>query len=438
MKYLQSIQEAYNAPLQLENLYQSARQANEFEEFKADIITNYNTSQDNVLYVAWYYRLQSVEAEPQKKVERSPNWWLAILLGIITGLTLWALSGPGLIFIDQIPYVVLLGAPITTLFALIFLTLTAKKNYRRGILVGLGLLISCLYIMVMASLQPDYYCKYYLELMAVQLVLLSWIAIGITVMGLRSGAENRFAFLIKSFEVMITAGLYLIAGMILGMITLGMFGALSITLPDELLRLMVAGGIGLISVVAIASVYDPTVSPESQDFNLGLSKFIFTMMRLLLPLTLAILVIYVLVIPFNFMEPFTNRDILIVYNVMLFAIMGLLIGVTPIKVDGLSSKIQVLLRNGILAVSVLAVLVSLYALSAVIYRTVQGGITINRLAIIGWNSINIALLVLLIFKQFKSGMTGWVDRLHSVFSLGAAVYLVWAVFLMLAIPILFR
>jgi hypothetical protein len=202
--------------------------------------------------------------------------------------------------------------------------------------------------------------------------------------------------------------------------------------------LIAAGGFGLLPVLAVASVYDPTVSPSEQDFEQGLSKFIATMMRLLLPLTLGVLVIYIFVIPFNFLEPFENRDVLIIFNLMLFAIMGLLVGATPIRGDDLSSKLQKWLRNGILAVAILAVLVSIYALSATVYRTLDGGITMNRLTIIGWNSINIVILIGLIYKQFQDGREQWIASLQSVFSLGTNAYLVWATFLLLAIPWLFR
>ena len=98
--------------------------------------------------------------------------------------------------------------------------------------------------------------------------------------------------------------------------------------------------------MAVASVYDPTKSPSEQDFDQGLSKFIATMMRLLLPLTLGVLTIYLLVIPFNFLAPYENRELLIVYNLMLFAIMGLLLGVTPIRGDDLSPRLQKWLRRG--------------------------------------------------------------------------------------------
>jgi hypothetical protein len=250
--------------------------------------------------------------------------------------------------------------------------------------------------------------------------------------------EDRFAFLIKSIEVIITAGLYLIAGVVLGAITVGMFAALSIELPELWLRLIAAGGFGLLPVLAVASVYDPGSPPSQQDFDQGLSRFIATMMRLLLPLTLGVLVIYIVVIPFNFLEPFKNRDVLIVYNLMLFAIIGLLIGATPISDTDLALKLKVWLRRGVITVAILAALISIYALSAIIYRTIEGGMTINRLMITGWNAINICILVWLVYRQFKDGRERWVSSLHSVFSLATNAYLVWELFLVLAVPWLFR
>ncbi len=161
----------------------------------------------------------------------------------------------------------------------------------------------------------------------------------------------------------------------------------------------------------MATIYDPLASPQEQDFSQGLSHFVATLMRLLLPLTLGVLVVYLFVIPFNFLEPFENRDVLIVYNIMLFAIMGLLVGATPLSLEDVSPRLGQALRWGIRAVAILAVLVSLYALSALIYRTMQGGFTINRLTMLGWNVINIALLVLLIIRQFSRGIAG-VERAH--------------------------
>jgi hypothetical protein len=138
------------------------------------------------------------------------------------------------------------------------------------------------------------------------------------------------------------------------------------------------------------------------------------------------------------MEPFKNRDVLIVYNVMLFGIMGLLIGATPVHSEDLSPKLESALRYGMLAVAILAALVSIYALSATVYRTVGGGITINRLTIIGWNSINITILLLVIFRQLRYKGENWASHMKAVFSQGMVGYVVWDIFLIVAIPLLFR
>jgi hypothetical protein len=264
------------------------------------------------------------------------------------------------------------------------------------------------------------------------------VGVGISIFGFRSTFEERFPFLIKSLEVFITGGLYLIAGVVFGMITIGMFQALSIKLPDTIMRLMAAGGAGLLPVIGLASVYDPRLKPSEQDFRQGLSKFIANMMRLLLPLTLGILIIYIVVIPFNFMQPFNNRDVLIVYNAMLFAIIGLLVGVTPIRTADIAPRLQKALRAGILAVSILAILVSLYALSAILYRTVQGGITMNRLVVIGWNTLNTGLLAWLVYRLLRNKNSQWEQELQMVFSKGAAGYAFWGLFIILAVPLLFR
>ena len=439
MTLVTEIQAAKMDPNKLERLYQSAQKEGQAEVFQSALLACYEDDPGNLLYAAWFYRFQqTVEAagEPRRVV----NWVLAIPLSILTGLIFWALSDfESLMYLDHLPVLALWWSPIATMTALIFMTITAKNNQVRAVALGLGLIAVTVYAMLVApGLGVPWKTNYYLDLAAIHIPLLCWIALGISVLGFNSKVEDRFAFLIKSIEVMITAGLYLIAGLALGGITIGMFEALSISIPEIWLRLIAAGGVGLLPVLAVASVYDPTVPPSEQDFDQGLSKFIATMMRLLLPLTLGVLVIYIIVIPFYFFEPFNNRDVLIVYNLMLFAIMALLLGATPIRGADLSPQLQKWLRGGIISVAVLAGLVSIYALSATSFRTIEGGWTINRITIIGWNIINICILFWLVFKQFKAGRERWIDSLHSVFSLATNAYLVWGLFVVLVIPWLFR
>ena len=435
MKYILEIQAASTDPEKMENVYSVAQQANEEAEFRTDLQLEFENSPDNVLLAAWNSRFAH---QPMAQPRRVIKWGIAVALGIVTGLILWAISNPFWLFHDQLPYFILFWAPITTLFVLMFLNVVPKRNFLHAGIVAAGLVFLCVYILLITPGKPLLAGRDYQTLMVIQLPLLCWIGLGIAVLRFRSSTGSRFAFLTKSIEVMITAGVYLIFGVIFGLITTMMFSALSITLPDIITRLIAMGGFGLIPILAVATMYDPEVPPEAQDFSQGLSKFVFTIMRLILPLTILVLIIYIFVIPFNFMEPFNNRDLLIVYNVMQFAIIGLLIGVTPLKVDELSPKFQLWLRRGIIAVAILALLISLYALSAVIYRTALNQLTLNRTTIIGWNIINIVIFGALIFTQLRKGMDGWHERLQIVFSKTVTAYLVWSLLLVIFLPILFR
>ena len=154
--------------------------------------------------------------------------------------------------------------------------------------------------------------------------------------------------------------------------------------------------------------------------------------------TLLVLLIYLAFIPFNFREPFENRDVLITYNVMLFAVMALLVGATPVRSAEPSPKLHRWLRWGIIAVAVLALAVSLYAFSAIAYRTAIDKWTPNRITFIGWNLINIGILILLLFKQFRAGQERWLPRLRQTFAIGMIPYAVWTLAVILLIPWLFR
>lgn len=438
MTYLEEIAANKNNPQQLEALYQAARGRHETGQFTADLSACFTGEPDNLLLQAWHYRLLSTPEEPIGRESASANWKLAIPLAITNGLILWALSDPRLTFPRGIPYLALLSAPIIAIFVMGFLSLAAQRDYRRTLGVSAGLVTLVAAALLLNHLVTIKTSYDYLVLMVPHLTLLAWAGIGAALIGLAANADNRFAFLIKSLEVFIVGGVYLIAGMAFGGITVGMFAALSVNLPDVLLRLIVAGGAGLIPVIAVVTIFDPLAEPKDQDFNQGLSKFIGTMMRLLLPLTLGVLVLYIFVIPFNFLQPFKNRDVLIIYNIMLFAIMGLLVGATPIDLDRLSPSLGSALRKGILAVAFLATLVSLYALTAILYRTVTAVITINRLTMIGWNIINIALLVMIIARLLMDRVRPWNECIKAVYNLGAAVYVGWTLLVIVVMPFIFR
>jgi hypothetical protein len=95
------------------------------------------------------------------------------------------------------------------------------------------------------------------------------------------------------------------------------------------------------------------------------------------------------------------------------------------------------LRRGIIAVAALALIVSLYALAAILYRTAFDRLTPNRLAFIGWNVVNIGLLLLVLLLQARAGEGRWLKRLYRAYSAGTVAYALWTLAVILAIPWLF-
>lgn len=430
---------------QLEQLYRTAVRAGKGDAFREAIETRHAAAPDNLLYAAWYYRLRAAATQGK---EAFIAWGWAIPLALLNGLALWLLSdeerfgviiagAPSQTFIyNYIPVVVLLAGLISAALVMAYLAGAGRKRWWAAALISLVLAAAGAWVLwAYPQLGPRPYQEQYLTLMAAHLPLLAWAGVGLF-LGVRD-ATDRFAFLNKSLELFIMAGLFAVAGGIFIGITAGLFEALGIALPSIVMRLLIAGGMGLLPVMATAVIYNPRLSPAGQEFDEGLSRLVALLTRVLLPLTALVLLVYIAFIPFNLRAPFENREVLITYNAMLFAIVALLTGATPVNLERMSPRAGKLLRWGIILLAAAAVAIGVYALAAIVYRTAMDRPTPNRLTFIGWNVVNIGLLLAVLYRQARPGRGGWAVGLHRAFATGAAAYTLWALVVIVALPWLF-
>jgi len=443
--YRQTVSTLAEDPEKLELVYRAALEAGESEAFQQAINASHATAPDSLLYAAWFHRLKYAVARTASFVVA---WAWVIPLALVNGLLFWLLSD-GQRFTIQIARarqgmstdflaLLLLAAPISAAFVLLYLTAVGRKRWWLSALIGLVTLAAGAYVLwayPRTGSRP--FQEQYLALMALHLPLLAWAGVGVFLTAEHTDPASRFAFLIKSLELFIMGGLFVIAGGVFTGITVGLFAALDVELPDLVMRLFTAGGSGLIPIIATAVIYDPTAPPARQAFDQGLSKLIALLLRILLPLTLLVLVVYLAFIPFNFRAPFDNRDVLIIYNAMLFAVVALLVGATPVSHAELSPRLARWLRFALVAVAALAVIVAVYALAAILYRTAFDRLTPNRLTFIGWNVINVGLLLLVLFYQVRAEAGQWLQGLFRAFSTGTIAYTVWTALMILALPWLF-
>lgn len=443
----ETVESLTDNPEALERTYRQALRDGTEASFAEAIEASYAAAGDNLLLAAWHYRLAYAAEQVKGRVVA---WGWALPLGVLNGLLLWLLSDDQRFRIEVtnpltgqtttlMPAVALLAAPVSAALIALFLTLAGRGRWRRVLAVTAGLAVGTAYVFLLfPQIWPRLFQEQYLTLMVLHLALLAWAATGMVALARRGDVENRFAFLVKSLEAFVVAGLLAIAGGLFTAITFGLFNALGIQPPDAVVRLFVAGGGGLIAVVAVALVYDPARAPSEQPTDEGVSRLVALLLRLLLPLAVLVLLVYLGFIPFNWREPFQNRDVLMIFNAMLFAVVALLVGVTPVHGADLGERGQTWLRRGVIALAVLALLVSLYALAAILYRTVNDRITPNRLLFVGWNLVNIAILVVLLVQQARSGRPRWLPAMHRAFAVGVILYLAWSVAGLLAPPWLFR
>jgi hypothetical protein len=429
---------------QMEQVYHAALKAGEGEAFRQAIDDSHRSAPENLLYAAWFHRLKYTAAQAKGHVTA---WAWVIPLAVANGLLFWWLSdGRFVITIrgyrgteaTSLPVLSIWAMLICAVLVLVYLTAVGRKRWGLSAFIGVFLLAAGGYVLLtypQTGTVP--FQEQYLTLMVMHLPLLAWAAVGAFLVAGHRDPTNRFSFLIKSLEVFILPGMYVVALGLFTAITIGLFAALDVDFPEVLERLFLAGGLGVIPVVATAVVYNPTVPPAEQSFDQGLPRLVALLMRVMLPLTLLVLLVYLVFIPFNFRAPFDKREVLIIYNGMLFAVVALLVGATPVSQAELSLRLARWLRRGIIAVAALALIVSLYALAAILYRTDIDGLTPNRLTFIGWNVVNIGLLILVLLFQVRPKDGRWLHGFHRAYSAGTIAYAIWTLVVILAIPWLF-
>jgi hypothetical protein len=267
---------------------------------------------------------------------------------------------------------------------------------------------------------------------------LTWLVMGVAVPGRGADPLERFAAVVKSIEVLVTGAIYAGVVAVFAGVTAGLLTALQVKMPPPVIEAVLAFLLGFIPVLAVASVYDPGLRPSAQRFGAGVTRVFFIVARLFLLPTLLVLLLVAAILPARFTVLSENRETLLIFNAMLFAVMLLIVGAAPLRANDLAPRAGAWLRRGILAVALAGAVVGAYALAAVLSRTAQGGLTPNRLTVIGWNVVNLVTLLLLLLRQLRASREGWVRALHAAFGVGLALYALWSAFVLVALPHLAR
>ncbi len=410
---LEEIKSNLNNPEALERLYRSDRKAFEsaFEKIYPSI-----ESTESARF--WKARLEYGRTVAPARKE--------IAAMIITGLiTVILIKIPDLFGFDvKTSFFYERNAAIIVFLGLTLFTIMVTKIENRSgfIFTALAFLVPLIYINLLPAGKSAS-----VNLAYIHLPLLMWCIFGIVFTGfdLRD-KEKRIGFIRYNGDLAIIYALIAIAGMLLTMITIGLFQAIGIKIEKFYMNYIVVAGAAAAPIVSAFII---------RNYSALTNKIAPLIATIFSPLVLLTLIVYLATIFITGKDPYNDREFLLIFNIMLIGVMGIIVfSVTETSLI----RNQKLNTSVLLALSVITILIDLIAISAIFYRLGQFGITPNRLAIMVSNLlilINLIFIMTGLFRiLFRKGEFRSVELSVANF---LPVYLIWIIIVIFGFPVFF-
>jgi len=239
--------------------------------------------------------------------------------------------------------------------------------------------------------------------------------------------EARVRFIRYMGEVLIYAILILLGGMVLTFLTFALFSLIEINLQEWYMSNIVVFGLVASPIVA-TYLYDEVLKSESKLATLIANIFA--------PLFLITVIVYLLAMLYAQKSPYSDREFLIIFNGLLVIVWGITVFSISGKSISPASKVTDVVNVSLISTTLI---INTIALSAIVFRLSEYGITPNRVAVTGANILIFVHLVFILteyIKQLKT--TANSEKLNRVVANYLPVYSAWSVFIVIMLPILFR
>lgn len=401
-------------PGQLEELYRHHKTI-----FKQEFYQLYPEIKGNLLADFWNERLNYESEEINWGTRRE-------LLGVLlAGLVAGSIAKiPAIFSIDEeFFYHRNIGFIFLPLLTAYFAWKT-KLQARLIIIIGIMLLLSVSYINFLpASPTSDT-----LILACIHLPLLLWVLLGIAFAGNNlTDLNQRLAFLRYNGDLVVITTLILIAGGLLTAITFGLFTIIGFEIRQLYFEYV---GIFGLAAAPIVGTYLTQTNPQL------VNKVSPVIAKIFSPLVLLMLLIYLGAILYSGKDPYTDREFLIIFNVLLLGVMAIIFFSVA---ENFKTNTNITATWVLFLLSTVTIIVNGIALSAILFRIAEWGLTPNRLAVLGSNVLMLLHLLGITYQFFKfltkkTGITS-VGRAIAVF---LPVYSVWVMAVIFLLPLLFK
>ena len=220
--------------------------------------------------------------------------------------------------------------------------------------------------------------------------------------------------------------LILIAGMILTGITVGLFSLIGFKIFDFYFE----------NIVVLGLVASPIVGTYVIQTNPQLvSKVSPVIAKIFSPLVLLTLVVYLLAIIISGKDPYNDREFLLTFNGLLIGVMAIVLFSVAESSRTTTNKIGSFI---LFLLSTVTVIVNGIALSAILFRISEWGITPNRFAVLGGNILILINLLIIVFRLFKIiNKKGEIDEVEKSIATFLPIYSLWTIIVTFIFPLIF-
>lgn len=400
-------------PEQLERLYRADKPL-----FKRHFKALYPELQNNLLAAFWHTRLSFSREELSPR--NNKDLYFVIVASLIAGLVA---KLPDILRIgEEYFYSRHIGFIIFPFLAAFF---ALKNNLTAGkiAIIAATTLGAVLYM----NLLPDNPKSDTLVLSCIHLNLILWGMLGFAYTGGSTvNNDRRLGYLRYNGDLVVITTLILIAGGILTGITIGLFSLIGFQIEKFYFDYIV---IFALPAAPILGTYLIHTNPQL------VGRVSPVIARIFSPLVFVMLVIYLIAMIYSGKDPYNDREFLMIFNALLIGVMAIIF----FSVAGSSGTKKNVMEVWILfSLSIVTDIVTGVAISAIVFRIAEWGITPNRAAVLGSN-----ILILVNLLLVTAGLLKVIIKKSDVSVAGRTItqylpiYLVWAAIVTFFFPLIF-
>jgi hypothetical protein len=240
-------------------------------------------------------------------------------------------------------------------------------------------------------------------------------------------SEKKIAFLRYNGDFLVMVAVILLSCIIFTAITFGLFRLIQIDIQEIYSSYIIKWGLPAIPLVATYLIQN---NPQLTNRISPVIAKIFT------PIVFITLSIFLSAVIYTGKYPYDDREFLLIFNALLVGVMALILFSVSEVNKNATQQSGILILFGL---SVLTIIINGIALSAILFRINEYGITPNRIAVLGTNFL---ILINLSFVSYKLYVTfnkrSQISNVENAITNFLPIYFIWISIVIFILPFIFR